>query len=170
MEYELIAVDLQGEIGYIVRKSGLYKLEGTNIYRADEFDEAEAHVEDMNDRAALRAYWPMPSDPDVEALLMDPAFDPVEYDEVDVIDIENSEIVHDAKPGARIGTDPVSGDPIFGPREIKYDDTGLPSINWMASSVVYKKEWQPKRTQNKSRIEVASERVARARLADAQKG
>lgn len=164
MEYELLAVGKADElIGYVIHKVGLPKLDSTNIYTPAEKDEAVEDLMDLNERAKLRAFWPMPTDPEVQSLISDPDFDPIEYDEVDVPDIENSDIVYDTKPGPQITTDP-AGNPIFGPDEIKYDDVGKPIINWMASAIIYKKARQPRRTQGKGRIEVASERVARSRM------
>ncbi len=166
MEFELVAVATQDGlvIGYAIKKVGLPKLESVNLYTPEEIGEAREFMRDLNDRAALREFWPMPNDPEVQALISNPEFDPIEYDEVDVIDMENSKLVYDMKPGPP-QLDPHTGVvESFASDEVKYDEVGQPIINWMASEVAYKKELQPKRTQGKSRIEVASERVARARM------
>lgn len=145
MEYELAVVATQNGlvIGYAIKKTGLPKFESVNIYQPDEVGEARDDIRDLNKRAALREFWPTPDDLEVQALINDPDFCPVEYDEVDTIDMENSTLVYDEVPSL---------------------ETGGPSINWPASEVVYKKEFQPKRTQEKSRIELASQHVAHARL------
>lgn len=167
MEYELLAVGKEDElVGYVIRKVGLPKLESTNIYTTAQKDEAVEDLMDLNKRAALRQFWPAPTDPEVMALLQDPDFAPVEYDEVDVPDLENSKVVYDTKPGPPIVEvyDGASRTIGFGPDEVKYDDTGQPAINWMASEIVYKKEQVPKRTDGKSRIEKACEAVAEQRM------
>lgn len=165
MEYELLIVGKANElVGYVIRKVGLPKLESTNIYTTAQKDEAVEDLMDLNRRAMLREFWPVPTDPEVVKLIEDPDFAPVEYDEVDVPDLENSKVVYDMKPGpAQI--DPATGlVSSFAADEIKYDDAGLPIINWMASEIVYKKELQPKRTNGKSRIEKACEAVAERRM------
>lgn len=165
MEYELVEIaSLQEDgvsYGFAIKRVGHDKLTGINILS---YEEGSVHVNDMNERAELRRFWPMPTDPEVQALIDDPAFEPVEYDEVDVPDMDASKIVYDMKPGPP-QIDPTTGlISGFAADEIKYDDEGRPIVNWMASEIVYKKERQPRRTQGKSRIEMASERVARERM------
>ncbi len=165
MEYELLAVGKSdGLVGYVIRKVGLLKLESINIFGVREEDEAIEMLMDLNHKAKLRQFWPSPFDTSVEKLMADPDFLPVEYDLVEVPDVENSDIVYDTKPGAKIldSNGEVTG---FAPDEVKYDEQGKPIINWMASNIVYKKEKQPKRTQGRSRLDAAMEYVANERMA-----
>lgn len=73
--------------GYVVRKIGTEKLEDTNLW--SELGEVREHVTDANNLALLRQYWPNPNEPEVVALIEDPDFFPLEYEEVeDIADYE----------------------------------------------------------------------------------
>lgn len=166
MEYELVAIAGGEEghlIGFVIKRANLPKLEGTNIYAPDEYEEAKEQVRYLNEATALRQFWPMPNEPEVEELLNDPGFEPVEYDMVEVPDLDNSELTYDMKPGPQIATDP-TGNPVFGEDEVKYDDVGKPSINYSASTIFYKKVKAPRQTDVRGRIDRACEIVARNRM------
>lgn len=175
MQYELAEIassslhspehELRKWHGYVIKKVGLPKLESVNIYTPEEYDEACAQVNYLNEITTLREFWPAPTDPEVEALIDDPEFEPVQYDAVEVPDMDNSDLVYDTKPGARIGTDE-QGNPVFGPDEVKYDEEGKPTVNYRLSTITYKVEQTPRLTDTRSRIDTACEMIARKRMSE----
>jgi hypothetical protein len=151
-------------VGYAIRRG--QKLEGTNIYTPGELAEAKRQVAFLNEAIMLKMFWPLPTEPEVQLLLNDPSFEPPEFDEIQVPDMENSTLVYDVKPGPQIGADEFNV-PIYGPDEVKYDETGLPQVNWMSSTIVYKTVREPRGTDLRKRVDMACEIVARARVEEA---
>lgn len=157
----VVVVGLADKSGFVIRHEESDKLESVWILTADE---AQEQADQINFQAKLAEHLPNAHDPEVQALVNDPDFSPVEYEDVEVPDYERSNIVYVTKPGRKIIAD---GEVAFAPDEIKYDDTGQPVINWQASDVVTKIEKQPKRVSGLGRIGAAVEQVAHKRLKEA---
>jgi hypothetical protein len=71
-------------LGWVVVKDGTTKLEDTNIWLADEG--IEDHVAKLNDQALLAQFWPDARDPDVLELVTDENWEPLVYEETELID------------------------------------------------------------------------------------
>jgi hypothetical protein len=167
-QYELVEVVAIGDemvvgdtLGYAVKKAGLPKLEGTNLYREDELDEALAYVKSLNEAAELQQFMPRFDDPDVQVLLNDPNFEAVEYEDVEVPDWENSKVVYKTVEEEDIPALFARGEVDQFGRILGTD--GGPVIDYTRSNIITKIGRFPKRTDTKSRIDKAREQVARAR-------
>src|SRR5665213_4322537 len=87
-------------IGYGIRNpaeradsDGVVKLQSANVYVEGQEAKLNEQLELLNQNADLRAFWPNPKDPEVLALLEDRSFMPIEYEERQVVDDENSHYV-----------------------------------------------------------------------------
>lgn len=101
--------DLSGnQLGWIIRKAGTLGIRGTNIY--DNPQELDDQLERLNNDAKIKGHWPSLLDPDVQALIQDPQWEPLEYMEDEVMDETKSSFV--------------------------YTEDG--DINWSESNIVYK--------------------------------
>lgn len=90
--------DLSGnQLGWIIRASGTLGIKGSNIY--DNIQEVEEQLELLNNDVKAKAHWPQLNDPDVQALIKDPQWEPLELEEVDTIDNERSNFVYDEYGG-----------------------------------------------------------------------
>lgn len=95
----ILAYDPDGEfVGYAIQKVGTLKLEGSNLYAESEKNDLLKQIERLNDSFLVRQYWPDGNDPEVQALLDDPTFEPSTETEVitmPVLDRDASTIVYD---------------------------------------------------------------------------
>jgi hypothetical protein len=82
-----------GFVGYTIRDPAKPKLQTTNIYGEQEQEQLAKRLAELNDSVQVQGAWPDPRDPEVEALLHDPNFEPIEYEEQRVIDEEKSFLV-----------------------------------------------------------------------------
>lgn len=152
--YDHVAVfTLDGQfLGYSIKDANAQKLQTTNLYSEAESEQLVARLQELNDGKAILAVWPNARDPEVEALVNDPSFHPVEMVEDDVIDEDNSYIVHIKEPEADIHGN-LTGEMI---------DGGI--IDQEASVIVYKKMRVPARPSDyMERTKAACEAVARQR-------
>ncbi len=92
--YRHVAVfELDGTfLGYTIMGQGANKLQTTNIYSEAEGTELAEQLVRLNGAQQITAHWPDARDPEVHALVQDPAFEPVEMVVEDVIDEDNSYI------------------------------------------------------------------------------
>ena len=130
-------------LGYAIKEQGTPKLDSATLYTEEEQDKLNDQLGRLNDAYLVKAHWPDAKDPEVQAVLADPDFEPLEMMEDDVLDVENSYIVYEKEP----------------------DGSDSLDIDKMASVLVFKKEMVPKyvsavweRTKN------AQEVVARQRM------
>lgn len=96
MAYRHVAVfELDGTfIGYAVREESANKLQSTNLYSEDEGEDLAKRIAALNDSQTITQAWPDARDPEVVALLYDPAFEPIEYADEEVVDTDNSYLVY----------------------------------------------------------------------------
>jgi hypothetical protein len=94
--YRHVAVfELEGDfLGYAIRDDKALKLQSTNLYSEDEGPELADRLRELNESQAVTAVWPDARDPEVQALVNDPEFEPIEYVEDDVVDEDNSFLVY----------------------------------------------------------------------------
>jgi hypothetical protein len=94
--YEHVAVfKLDGTfLGYAVKEADHNKLQSTNLYSEEEGEDLAKRIAKLNDAQTVTAAWPDARDPDVVAILSDPSFEPIEYTDEEVVDTDNSWIVH----------------------------------------------------------------------------
>ena len=97
MAYHHVAVfSLEGDfIGYAIREESAMKLQSINLYREDEGEVLTQRLAELNDSQTVLAAWPDARDPDVEALVNDPTFEPIEMTEAEVVDTDNSYLVYE---------------------------------------------------------------------------
>ncbi len=166
MTYKIVEVAEVGEdkiLGYAIAKEGIPKLDSINLY--SDYNEVADTVAAKNETEQLLAYRPAPNDPEVLELLHDPAWEPVEYEDVEVIDEDASEFVYIRYPARDITdlhTAIAEGKANAQGYELGLD--GKPVIDYKSSDIVTKIEKHPKRTQYRSRIDAAITHVARARM------
>lgn len=177
MPYIIREVSAVGEdrlIGYVAQKEGVLKLEGTWIY--EDYDELAAYVDQLNEQERLAAYRPLATDPEVQALVSDPNWSPVEYEDVEVFDRDSSEIFYISIPRSEYTkygiTSAIEGAAkgICTQEGYALGPDGKPVINYQDSKVVTKIEKQPKRVSGLGRIGAAIEVVARKRMEAALDG
>lgn len=124
MTYRHVAVfELDGTfVGYSIIGDGAHKLQSTHLYSEDEGQDLEDRLRELNDSNAVLAAWPDARDPEVQALVADPTFEPIEMVKQDVVDEDNSYIVllKDAE-----GEDTMEIDE--GASVIRYKETMIPA-------------------------------------------
>lgn len=76
--YEIVELldAAENTVGYAIRKEGTLKLDSLNIYAPEEYDKLLVEVKNRRERALLTQHWPDPNEPEVQALVEDPNFDP----------------------------------------------------------------------------------------------
>jgi hypothetical protein len=96
MAYRHVAVfELSGDfIGYAVMEQNALKLQSTNLYAEEEGEDLAKRIAGLNDSQAVTSAWPDARDPEVQALVNDPSFEPIEMTEEWVLDTDNSYVVH----------------------------------------------------------------------------
>lgn len=165
MKYEIVELAQDGDlVGYAVRKSGTLRLDSLAIYKPEEFDEIQAVVAKHNEAALIREHWPTPNDPEVQEILNRPDFEPVRYEDVEVPDLENSEIayVQGVAPNEESYNNAIAHGS-FSPEGYVIGTDGQPVIDYPNSTIVTKVEKQPVRVDGHSRLDAACEVVARER-------
>lgn len=94
--YRHVAVfELDGTfVGYAVKEDKNLKLQSTHLYAEEEGEDLTKRLAELNESQNVLAVWPDARDPEVQELVNDPAFEPIEMTEDEVIDEENSYIVY----------------------------------------------------------------------------
>ena len=150
MSFEAVGIyTLEGDFwAYGIK--GPNKLQSPNVYFAGEEGQLNDRLNELNAGQDIRSTWPHPQDPDVQELLNDPNFHPIEYTETKVLDKENSYLVYFDEMYTEDG---------------KYDERSG-DIDESRSVLRYKKAKIPTRPSDmKLRLQDAMEAVARNRLA-----
>lgn len=97
MYQAVVIYDLDGTfLGYGIRSAN--KLQSVNIWTEAEQDQLAKRLQELNSGNDIKKAWPHPQDPEVQALLSDPAFHPIEYATAEVIDKEKSHLVYEQIP------------------------------------------------------------------------
>lgn len=94
--YSHVAVfELDGTfLGYAVKEANNRTLQSTHLYSEDDSEILAKRIADLNDSQAILGTWPDARDPEVQALVNDPSFEPVEMTDGEVVDIDNSYMVY----------------------------------------------------------------------------
>lgn len=94
--YRHVAVfELNGEfLGYAVKEDNNQKLQSTHLYAEEEGEDLAKRLVELNESQNVLAAWPDARDSDVQALVNDPTFEPIEMSDEEVVDEENSYIVY----------------------------------------------------------------------------
>lgn len=147
MIYAQVAVyDMEANfVGYAIHKQGLLKLQSGNLWAEEERPALQEQLDRLNGDVKIRRQWPRSDDPEVQALLNDPTWMPLETHVTDVIDDENSYYVW-----------------------TEADENGKPTqaseLDEQASVIAYKKARVPVRPVDAQvRTKAAHETVARRR-------
>jgi hypothetical protein len=154
MAFEPVAVyNLDGVfVGYGIRNAdeGVMKLHSTNLWGETQEDKIDLNEQlgRLNANVDIRAFWPQVQDPDVQAILNEPTFEPLKTSPVEVVDEDNSVFIWHEEPNHEAGT----------PGIMDQDN----------SIIIYKTVQTPAPTDVKRRIMKASEIVARARAEEAR--
>jgi len=85
-------------VGYTIRDPAKPKLQTTNVYAEEEQQQLAQRLAQLNDSVQVQGAWPDPRDPEVQQLLLDPNFEPIEMEEQQVIDEEKSFLVWIQQP------------------------------------------------------------------------
>jgi hypothetical protein len=90
--YRHVAVfELDGTfIGYAVKEDDHNKLQSAHLYAEEEGEDLAKRIAALNESQTVTAAWPDARDPDVQALVDDPTFEPIEYIDEEVVDEDNS--------------------------------------------------------------------------------
>lgn len=96
MAYRHVAVfDLDGSfVGYSIIEDGALKLQSAHLYSEEEGEDLAKRIAELNESQAVTSAWPDARDPEVQALVNDPSFEPIEMVKQDVVDEDNSYIVY----------------------------------------------------------------------------
>lgn len=112
MSYEIVYV-YHGDgsfLGATIYQQGAKKLHTANFWPEGEQGDLATQIDTLNNAVDIRAYWPDVRDPEVQALVNDPAWNPLELSPVEVVDEENSQFVwieepNDENPYGRMDED-----------------------------------------------------------------
>lgn len=84
-------------VGYAIQKNcedpRVHKLTSVNLWTDDETDDLRAQLARLNDQSEVLKFWPDYRDPEVLAILANPNFMPIQYEDADVVDEAKSIIV-----------------------------------------------------------------------------
>jgi hypothetical protein len=81
-------------VGYVVKEANNRTLQSTHLYSEEEGEDLAKRIAELNESQNVLAAWPDARDPDVQCLVDDPAFEPIEMANEEVVDEENSYIVY----------------------------------------------------------------------------
>jgi len=100
MAYNPVAVyAMDGSfLGYGIKNDSAPKLQSPNLYTEAEQDKLALQLGRLNENLDLSAVWPDARDPDVQRVLADSSFMPLEMIEDEVVDDENSYYVYEQEP------------------------------------------------------------------------
>jgi hypothetical protein len=144
MSYSAVVVyDLAGAfLGYSIKQDGVDKLLNNNLWSPDDQDDLKLQLKRLNDATDIRNFWPDVRDPEVQALLDDPEFQPLELSPVEVVDEENSVFIWIEEPS---------------------EENPFGKMDPDASIIVHKNEMAPSPARVQERVKNACEIVARRR-------
>jgi hypothetical protein len=97
MSFETVVVyNLDGDfLGYTIKKQGAKKLHTMNLWEDSAEDKTDLlqQMRTLSAATDIRNFWPDVRDPEVQVLLDDPTFEPVETSVTAAIDEEASDLV-----------------------------------------------------------------------------
>lgn len=144
--------------GYTTLNAETNKLKSTNLWSEEELPKLNDQVARLNVGSALSAHWPAPSDPEVMALLNDPAWEPLEMVPGEAVDDDRSHWVWTQEPKI----DPLTGGPAVGPDGQMIMING--ELDREASVIAYKRIMVPREPiKAQVRTKKAQDIVARRR-------
>jgi hypothetical protein len=130
-------------IGWTIKNDQVEKLQTTNMWTDEQLSEMADQIARLNNKTGILAYWPDTRDPEVQALINDPNWEPVADEPVEVVDEENSVFIWIRRPNLEEG------------------DVG--EMDEDASTLVYKYVMAPPPVLVQARWKKAQEIVARKR-------
>lgn len=130
-------------VGYAIQKTP-EKLQSINVYTENQLPQLRLQLDRLNDQNNVLAHWPHYTDPDVQRLVGNPAWEPVKDEPVEVVDEENSIFIWDREPDLANG------------------DVG--QMDEDASTIVTKYIMAPPPVLVQARVKKAQEIVARERM------
>lgn len=154
MPYRPVAIySLDGTfLGYGVKDDAAVKLQSNNLYLETEQDKLSEQLERLNESQDLTSVWPDSREPEVQRILADETFKPIEMALDTVVDDDNSFYVYEQEPEYDIVTGEPTGKMLDG------------ALNREASVLRYKEIMVPVRPSDvMERTKAACEVVARAR-------
>lgn len=94
--YRHVAVfELDGTfLGYAVKEANNRTLQSTHLYAEEEGEDLAKRIAELNESQTVLAAWPDARDPEVQKLVNDPSFEPIEMTDEEVIDEDHSYIVY----------------------------------------------------------------------------
>jgi hypothetical protein len=145
-------------VGYSIIGSE-FKLQTTNLYSDQEQPQLQEQLERLNTNHDLRQTWPHPQDPEVQEIVNNPEWMPIEYIDAEMVDDEHSYYVWKQEPlmdeNMQYVTNPVDGTIVM-VQGTELDET--------ASVIRYKWGKVPKNPSDQMlRLKAACEAVARRR-------
>jgi hypothetical protein len=131
-------------LGFSILKEGAQKLHTANLWQdtPEEVKDLKLQLDRLNDDYDVRNYWPDVREPEVQALLNDPTFEPLKLHPVEVVDDEKSVYVWIEEPN---------------------DENPYGKADPELSVIVYKNEYAPAPVEVQARVKKACEIVARNR-------
>lgn len=98
--YQAVSVySLEGEfLGYTIKQVGVDKLLNNNLWAEADVPDLKAQLQRLNEQGDIRQFWPNVRDPEVQALINDDNWEPLEKSPVQVTDEENSVFVWIEEP------------------------------------------------------------------------
>lgn len=157
----LVYDDQANFIGYVINKTGTLGLKGSNIFGPEDQEDLADQLRRLNEDVDIRAHWPRLDDPDVQKLLQDESWEPIEMKWAEAVDEENSFFVYGPAP-----IDPETGEPLI---DIQTGEPSKGQLDKEASVIATKKVLVPKHPSDVAvRNKKAMELVARARAESAR--
>lgn len=85
-------------LGYSIKQDGVDKLYNNNLWSQDDIEDHKEQVQRLNAATDIRQFWPDVRDPEVQELVNNPDWEPLEYSPIEVVDEDNSVFVWDLEP------------------------------------------------------------------------
>lgn len=147
MHTPLALYDLEGEfLGWVIGKraeNGNWTLHNDRVWTEADQDDFSEQIARLNDQGNVLAYWPDARDPEVQALLADESWEPVDRIPTEVPDNEKSVFIY---------------------REPPREEDGFPgSVDEENSIIVMKTVMVPSPADTLARVKKACELIARKR-------
>lgn len=87
--------ELDGQfLGYVIKEANNRTLQSTHLYSEEESEDLAKRIAELNESQTVLAAWPDARDPDVQALVNDSSFEPIEMSDEEVMDVDQSYIVY----------------------------------------------------------------------------
>lgn len=98
--YQAVTVyDLDGNfLGYAIKQVGVDKLHNNNLWAEKDTPDLKEQLQRLNQAGDIRQFWPNVRDPEVQALINDENWEPLEKSPVEVTDEDNSVFIWIEEP------------------------------------------------------------------------